>query len=155
MLNGRPWLPVVIAAVALAGCSTCASRVPVARDTPATSSRQSSSAIGISTSTWRPGDPGRTARIRGVLRFDPGRCPYLVSEHSRLWVVWPAGYGAQVAPTGEGVLVTADGEQIREGALVEAGGAIAGNVADEGMACIEKGATFSVVESALQVTPPR
>jgi hypothetical protein len=146
----RRWLPPLISAFLLAGCAdqpAASSAAPGAEDTPAPTVNE------IATSSWRPGDPARTALIRGVLEFDAAGCPYLESGPVRLWVVWPAGYAAQVGPDGEVRLVTADGRTIRQGDEVEAGGVAAGLPAEAGTPCISPGTTLTIIESEVRVRP--
>lgn len=108
--------------------------------------------VSISTSSWRPGDAGRDALIRGALSFTPSGCPRLGSARG---VVWPAGFTSVVKPNGQQVVVTADGREIAAGDTVAAGGAAAASDASAGMPCIEAGTTLTYIESEVQIIPGR
>jgi hypothetical protein len=66
-------------------------------------------------------------------------------------VVWPAGYTSVVKPNGDQVIITAEGQEIAEGDMVRAGGAMAGGRADGGMPCIKPGTTLTIIESSVSV----
>lgn len=104
----------------------------------------------ISTSSWRPGDPARSARLGGILRFTPSGCPDLGTGTG--WV-WPAGFTSVVKPAGERVIVTADGREMSAGDRVVAGGSAAGTHAKPGMPCIEPGTVLTHVQSEVEIIP--
>jgi hypothetical protein len=92
-------------------------------------------AIHISTSSWKPGDPGADALLRDILRFTREGCPTFGGHNGG--VVWPAGYTSGTRPNGEHVVVTADGREIASGDTVVAGGGI-GDAAPSGMPCVRR-----------------
>lgn len=106
--------------------------------------------VSISTSSWRPGDAGRDALIRGTLSFTPDGCPRLGSLKG---VVWPAGFTSVVKADGVQVIVTADGREIAARDTVVAGGAAAASDAQAGMPCIEEGTTLTYIESEVRIIP--
>lgn len=135
-------------ALVVTGCATAA---PVAL-APAPTPVPVSTPVPISTSSWQPGDGGRTALIRGTLAFTPDGCPRLGDMAG---VVWPEGFTSVVRPNGDQVLVTADGREISEGDTVVAGGAAAATEAAPGRPCIEPGTTLTLIQSSVDVIPGR
>lgn len=115
-------------------------------------SAASKSSVPISTSSWRPGDPSRMALISGSLDFTSEGCPHIGTV---MGVVWPAGFTSFVKPSGEQVILTADGREIAEGDTIEAGGAAAGTKAEPGMSCIEPGTTLTLIQSSVEIIPGR
>lgn len=105
-------------------------------------------AIHISTSSWKPGDPGADAALRDTLRFTPDGCPTFGGHNGG--VVWPAGYTSGTKPNGEHVVVTADGREIEAGDTVIAGGGI-GNAAPSGMPCVRPGTFPTYIESEVRI----
>jgi hypothetical protein len=103
--------------------------------------------VPISTSSWKPGDPGADALIRGTLRFTHDGCP---TFGSKTGVVWPADYTSVVRPNGEQVVVTAEGRDIGAGDTVISGGGV-GGAAPSGVPGIRPGATLTYLESEVQV----
>lgn len=107
--------------------------------------------VSISTSSWKPGDPGADALLRGTLSFTNNGCLSFGPERG---VVWPADYTSVVKPDGEHVVVTADGREIAAGDIVIAGGGTAG-AAPPGMPCIRPGATLMYLESEVRINRSR
>ena len=105
----------------------------------------------ISTSSWKPGDPGADALIRGTLRFTRGGCPTFGANRG---VDWPADYTSVVKPNGERVVRTADGRDIAAGDTVVAGGGFSGP-ARSGMPCIRPGSSVAYIESEVRIIRSR
>jgi hypothetical protein len=150
MLRIPMWTLLAAAVLAATGCATPAdpSNATASRPDATADNEARPTTVRISTSAWRPGDPGRRALVGGKLRFTRAGCPRL---GSRTGVVWPAGYTSVVKPNGDQVIVTADGQQIAEGDTIEAGGAIAGGPAEAGMPCIQPGTELMLIESSVRV----
>jgi hypothetical protein len=104
--------------------------------------------IHISTSSWKPGDPGADALLRDTLRFTPDGCPTFGGHNGGM--VWPAGYTSGTKPNGEHVVVTADGREIATGDSVIAGGGI-GEAAPSGMPCVAPGTFPAYIESEIRI----
>ncbi|UUZ58049.1 hypothetical protein [Nocardioides sp. B-3] len=113
-------------------------------------STASDTSVEISKSSRRPGDPSRKALISGALGFTSRGCPHIGTV---MGVVWPDGFTSSVKPDGEQVVVTADGREIAEGDLVEAGGAAAATRAEPGMPCVEPGTTLTLIQSSVKTVP--
>lgn len=111
--------------------------------------------IAIATSGWKPGDPGRRARISGVLAAEVSGCPYLTRGGGhRLWVVWPAGFTARIGGDGRVELIGTDGVVVaREGDHIQAGGTLAGRKATEPLPGIPAGAVPTTIQSTITARP--
>ncbi|MCU1417584.1 MAG: hypothetical protein JWP32_1758 [Schumannella sp.] len=138
--------------MSLSACATYSSAAALREPSLSSAARPNAHPedVAISTSSWQPGDSGRTASIRGPLTFTPEGCPQLGSLTG---VVWPAGYTSIVKTDGQQVVVTADGQQIAASDTIITGGVGAGRDAGPGMPCIEEGTVLTVIESAVQVVP--
>jgi hypothetical protein len=144
MARTRTGAVVLVAGLSVVGCG----------GVHATGAEHKPRSVPISTSSWKPGDSGMQALIRGTLRFTPDGCPVLAP--GRAAVVWPAGYSSVVKANGEQVVITTDGREIDAGDTVRFGGgsvprSMVGKAASR-MPCVPGRDDLTYVQSPVNVT---
>jgi len=150
MRQTQGWVVALVAVLSVTACDRAADTETAAKAEAV--SAVSASSVPISTSSWRPGDPSRTALISGSLGFTSEGCPHIGAATG---VVWPAGFTSFVKPSGEQVILTADGRELAEGDRIEAGGAAAATKAKTAMPCIEPGTILTLIQSSVETIPGR
>lgn len=120
------WLPVLSIAVVVALILAGATTLFRGDDSPPAPSATSGESIPVSTSDWRPGDPGAAAAIEGVLRVTESGCLYLETPwpgNARSDIVWPADWTARRHADGSAQLLDDNGRPVAQtGQYIASGG---------------------------------
>jgi hypothetical protein len=133
-------VPVLIAAAAFGVVAL------VSRDSGATPTN-----LRVPQSSWKPGQDGGDALIRGILSVDERHCVYLQSDEGRLWPVWPAGYRGRLDDAGHVTLYDGGDNVVgRDGEDLQAAGTFGDPASYAGEPCLPTdGAQVAAVQSSV------